>query len=340
MFGFRFVKATPSTYLMLYKNGKVILGGTGLSFWYYAPRASLVSIPMQSVDAPFMFEEVSHDFQTVTVQGQATYRVAEPQTLAKLMNFAVQPNGKYIGDDHERLPQRVINAVQVQLRAVLQRQSLAQLLQSSSALEQSVLQGLQRPDGLAALGLELTNLSILAIRPTPETARALEAQVREQILKEADDATYARRNAAIAQERAVRENELNTEIAVEAKNRQIREAQLDAEQAELSRRQAIEDQAMAGKTALEEKNRELTTLRATNARTEADASAYATSAAMKAIEGVEPRVLQALMVGRAEPGALIAQAFQELAANAQKIGTLSITPELLESLNQRATPAD
>lgn len=339
MFGFRFAKATPSTYFILYKNGQAVCDGTGLSFWYYAPRATLVSIPMQNVDAPFMFEEVSHDFQTVTVQGQVTYRVAEPKTLATQMNFAVRPNGKYIDDDHERLPQRVVNAVQVQVRAVLQRLSLAQLLQSSSALEQAVLEGLQHPDGLATLGLELTNLSILAIRPTPETARALEAQVREQILKEADDATYTRRNAAIAQERAVRENELNTEIAVEAKNRQIREAQLDAEQAELSRRQAIEDQAMAGKISLEEKNRNLTQLRATNARTEADASAYATSAAMKAIEGVEPRVLQALMVGRAEPGALIAQAFQELAANAQKIGTLSITPELLESLNQRGTPS-
>ena len=167
-----------------------------------------------------------------------------------------------------------------------------------------------------------------------KSARALEAQVREQILKRADDATYARRNAAIEQERAVKENELNTEIAVEAKKRQIREAQLEAEQAELSKRQAIRDQEMAGKIAMEEKNKGLTALRGDNARTEADAKAYAVAAIMKAVQGIDPRVLQTLMVGQADPGVLIAQAFQGLASNAERIGELNISPDLLQQLTQ------
>jgi hypothetical protein len=113
------------------------------------------------------------------------------------------------------------------------------------------------------------------VKPNPETARALEAQVREQILKQADDATYVRRNAAIEQERAVKENELNNEIAVETKKRQIRETQMEAERTVLAKRQAIQDQELAGRIALEDKNRSLTSLRAENARTEADARAYA-----------------------------------------------------------------
>lgn len=67
------------------------------------------------------------------------------------------------------------------------------------------------------LGIEVMGLSILAILPNKETMRALEAQAREEILRNADHALYERRNASIEQERRVKENELNTEIAVETK---------------------------------------------------------------------------------------------------------------------------
>ena len=120
MFGFRYVKASPSTYVIQYKNGKPVREGTGLTFWYFAPSATLVSIPLESVDAPFMFQEVSSDFQVVTVQGQVTYRVSAPTTLASLMNFTLKPDGTYASEDRIKLPQRVVNAVQVQLRSVLQ----------------------------------------------------------------------------------------------------------------------------------------------------------------------------------------------------------------------------
>jgi hypothetical protein len=334
MLGYRYVKANPSTYVIQYRNGKPVREGTGLTFWYFAPSSSLVSIPMESVDVPFMFREVSSDFQEVTVQGQVAYRVAAPTTLAGLMNFTLKPDGSYASEDPNKVPLRVVNAVQVQLRSVLQGQTLQELLRGSDHLVQVVRQGLQRADGLASLGLELVNLSILAVKPNPDTARALESTVREQILKQADDATYARRNAAIEQERAVKENELNTEIAVEAKKRQIREAQLEAERSVLAKRQAIKDEEMAGRISLEEKNKNLTALKAANARTEADAKAYGVEATMKAVEGVDPKVLQALMVGQSDPSALIAQAFQGLAENAERIGELNISPDLLKQLSQ------
>ncbi|WP_266160148.1 SPFH domain-containing protein [Dyella silvatica] len=340
MFGFRHVKAGPSTYVIQYTNGKAVREGTGLTFWYFAPNATLVSIPLESVDVPFIFREVSSDFQEVTVQGQVTYRVTAPTTLASLMNFTLKPNGSYLSEDSTKLPQRVVNAVQVQLRSMLQGQSLHELLRGSDQLVQAVQQGLQQPEGLPSLGLGLVNLAILAVKPNPETARALEAEVREQILKRADDATYVRRNAAIEQERAVKENELKTEIAVETKKREIRETQLEAERAVLSKRQAIQDQEMAGRITLEQQNKNLTALRSDNAKTEADAKAYAVAATMKAVQGIEPKVLQALMIGQADPSALIAQAFQGLAENAERIGELNISSDLLQQLTQsRAKPA-
>ena len=335
MFGLRYAKASPSTYLIQYRNGQPVREGTGLAFFYFAPNASLVSVPLESVDVPFMFNEVSSDFQDVTVQGQITYRVANPKLLASLMNFTLKPNGEFASEDSTRLPQRVVNAVQVQVRSVLSGQTLHELLRGSEQMVQSVRDGLARPDGLARLGLELVNLAILAVRPNPETARALESTVREQILKQADDAMYLRRNSAIEQERAVKENELNTEIAIETKKRQIRETQLEAERAALEKRQQIQDQEMAGRIALEDKNKALTDLRVENARKESDAKAYAVGSVMKAVQGIDPKVLQALTVGNADPSALIAMAFQGLAENAERIGELNISPDLLQQLTSK-----
>ena len=339
MFGLRYAKTSPSTYVIQYRNGQPVREGTGLAFFYFAPNASLVSVPLESVDVPFMFNEVSSDFQEVTVQGQVTYRVADPKLLASLMNFTLKPNGEYVSEDPTRLPQRVVNAVQVQLRSVLSGRSLHELLRGWEQMVQSVRDGLRRPDGLASLGLELVNLAVLAVRPNPETARALESTVREQILKQADDAMYLRRNSAIEQERAVNENELNTEIAIETKKRQIRETQLEAERAALERRQQIQDQEMAGRIALEDKNKALTDLRVENARKEAEAKAYAVGSVMKAVQGVDPKVLQALTVGNADPSALIAMAFQGLAENAERIGELNISPDLLQQLSAKGRAA-
>src|SRR4029450_433783 len=82
---------------------------------------------------------------------------------------------------------------------------------------------------LQALGVEVLGFSVLAIKPVPETAKALEAEARERLLREADDAIYSRRNNAVEQERKIRENELNTEVAVQTKQREIDETRLSAQ---------------------------------------------------------------------------------------------------------------
>ena len=66
------------------------------------------------------------------------------------------------------------------------------------------------------LGVEILALSILSIKATPEMAKALQADAREKLLQKADEAIYARRNTAVELERQIKENELNTEIAVRA----------------------------------------------------------------------------------------------------------------------------
>lgn len=93
----------------------------GLAFFYFAPTNSLVRIPIGTSDIPFIFEEVTNDFQKVTIQGQLNYRIADPRKISALFNFAMAPKGKdYAPDDPRKLPQRLINQAQVITRAWLE----------------------------------------------------------------------------------------------------------------------------------------------------------------------------------------------------------------------------
>lgn len=114
MLGIRFIKVPPTAYLLQYQNGRLVREGLGLAFFYYAPTTTLVAVPTASNEVPFIFEETTADFQMVTIQGQITYRVTEPKKLAALMNFMLTPTGEgYATDDPEKLPQRLINIVNV-----------------------------------------------------------------------------------------------------------------------------------------------------------------------------------------------------------------------------------
>ena len=317
MFGVRYFKASPTTFVMQYVNGRVKREGVGLSFFYFAPSSTLVAVPVGSTDAPFIFNETTADFQTVTVQGHLTYRVADPMRLAALLDYSVQPNGAHRADDPDKLPMRVTHAAQNAMRAEIQGRTLRAALVEADAMSQRVRSALLESPALAALGVELLGFSILAIKPAPETSKALEAEARERLLREADDAIYLRRNNAVEQERKIRENELNTEVAVQTKQREIEETRL------------------AGQIALEEERRKLVGAEAENSKTRAEAQAYAVEATLKPLTALDPKSLQVLAARSVDPRLLVAMAFQDIAANAAKVGNLNISPDLLETLLHR-----
>jgi regulator of protease activity HflC (stomatin/prohibitin superfamily) len=339
MFGLRFIKVGPTDFLLEFQRGRIVREGAGLAFFYFAPTTSLVLIPIGSVDCPFIFEEVTADFQQVTVQGQLTYRVADPKRLAQLMNFTLLPNGRaYASEDPGKLHQRLINHAQVLTRASLKSLALREALGQSDTLVAALREGLQTAEVITALGIEVLGLSILAIKPTPETSRALEAEAREQILRQADEAVFTRRNAAVELERAIKENELNTEIAVETKRRQIKETQMEAEKSVQQKRHEIEEAEMIARIARERQNQDLVALATATARAQADAKAYGIAAVMTALAPVDPKTLAALASVGMDPGQLVAMAFKGLAENADKIGQLNISPELLRELLARDQP--
>ena len=244
MLGFRYAKTAPTTYVLHYQGGQLRSEGAGLSFLYFAPVSTLVEVPLGSADLPFVFNETASDFQEVTIQGQLSYRVKDPKRLAGLLDFSVDARGEYISDDPELLQTRLVQAVQVLTRAVVQRKPLREVLVGLDAIMAEVRQGLAGSAAVEMLGVEVLGVSLLSIKPAPEMAKALEAEARERLKVEADNAIYERRNSAVEKERMIKESELSTEIAVEAKRRAIRENQMAADIAvEEARAALVERQA-------------------------------------------------------------------------------------------------
>jgi len=186
MLGIRFVKVAPTTYVMLYRGGRVARQGVGLSFFCFGPFAEIVQVPVASTDVPFVFNEVTSDFQDATIQGQITYRVQDPQRVAALLDFSVDAHGRYRTDDPAKLNDRLIHAAQILARSFTQQRTLAELLIGSDRLVTDVLNGLRSSETVSMLGVEVLALSILSIKATPEMAKALQAEAREQLLRKAD----------------------------------------------------------------------------------------------------------------------------------------------------------
>lgn len=314
MLGIEYLKATPTTYVIHFKAGAVKRAGPGLSFWYYQPTSTVVAVPLASADVPFAFNTVTRDFQELTVQGQLTYRVVDPTKLAALLDFSIDARGKHRSDDPTKLEERLVNATQVLASHLIGRLTLREALTASETLVSEIGAALRKVEAFAMLGIEPLALSILAIRPTPEMSRALEAEARERLSREADEAIYARRNAAVEQERVIKESELNTELAVEAKKREIRERKMDADI-------AVEVQRSA-----------LIARQVENAKQDADSRAYALRTSLEPLEKADWKTLMAISAGGGDPRTMIALAFRELAENATKIGELNISPDLLQTL--------
>jgi regulator of protease activity HflC (stomatin/prohibitin superfamily) len=316
MFGIRFIKADPHVFILHYQKGKIRRRGPGLSFYYYAPTSSLAAVPVNTVDIPFAFPLVTKDFQTITLQGQLSYRVTDPERLAGLLNFTFSPGHGYLSDDPSKLSERLLNLAQTVTHGLVLPLTLPQTLVSADVLGSGMLSKIRASEVLSLHGVEVLTLSILSVKPTPDMAKALEAETREQLQQKSDQATYARRNAAVEQERKIKESELSTELAVEAKHREIREMQ------------------MATEVTLEEQRTKLMEQKVGNERKEIENRLYELTKSLAAVKELDWRTVLAMRGQGVETPWMMADAIQALAAKVEKIGTVNLTPDLVQSLLQ------
>jgi regulator of protease activity HflC (stomatin/prohibitin superfamily) len=280
----RHYQGEPNVYVIRYRGGRITRHGQGLEFWYLPYNTSIAAVPVLTQDAPFIFNESTASFQEVAIQGQLTYRLVKPLEAVQRIDFSIDAKtGRYRAKDPDKLTQRVINAVQAHTRKGVNDLALEVALTKVKELAGEVLEQVRAEPDLQALGVVVESLHFAAVTPTPELQKALEAEYRERLQRNADRAIYARRTAAVEEERKIRQSELETDIG------------------------------------LEERRRDLVEMQAENSLKLAEAEARADE--MK----LQP-------YGNLAPQALVGLAFKEFAGNAGKIGSLSITPDLLSEL--------
>jgi hypothetical protein len=333
MFGIKYIKFDSMTYVIRYKNGKLVKEGRGLSFFYTSFNSSIVAIPLESNDLQFIFNESTGDFQKVSIQGQITYKVENPKQLADLLDFTVDEKGRLKKEDGEKLKQRLINEAQTATSSYIQGLKLKEALVNAKTIENRIQDGLKVSEAVRLLGVTVLAVNVVAVTPTPEMSKALETTTREALQQEADEAIYLRRNFAVEQERKIKESQLNTEIAVEEKQKQITEKKMEAEVIKAENARKLREMKAEADISVEKQNSVLLQIKTENQKKEADAKRYYIESNIDPFKNLDWKTIMALN-SKSDSKLNIALAFRELAENAQNIQNLNISPDLLNSLIQ------
>ncbi len=311
----RHLRGTPTAHVQHQRRGRVVHAGTGLSFWFRPLTAVLSEVPVDDRELPLLFHARTADFQDVTVQATVTYRVVDPAVAAARIDFSLDTvTGRWRGAPLEQLAGLLTETAQQHVLDLLAGMPLQEALATGVATaRQQIATGLATDVRLTETGVAVIDPRVVAVRPEPEVEKALRTPTREQLQQEADRATYERRALAVERERAISENELQSQIELAR-----REEQLVTQRGANNRRKA-EEAAAAGaiETAAQaEREQLLAETRATTTRVTGEAEAAAETARMTAYDNARPELLLAL-------------AAREAAGQLPAIGNLVLTPDLL-----------
>ena len=217
-----YYKGEPNTYVLCHRNGELVQHGAGINFYYLPQTTSIAAIPLASQDSQFIFNETTANFQEISIQGSLTYRLSEPMEIARRLDFTVSPKTHgYKSEDPLQLVQRVVNSVQAHTRSEVSQRSLEEALTEVKDLSSVVFEKVAQAPELNALGIVLEGLHFTAVKATPEMQKALEADYREGLHKRADQAIYDRRKSAVDEERKIRESEMNTDVELENRRKDL-----------------------------------------------------------------------------------------------------------------------
>jgi regulator of protease activity HflC (stomatin/prohibitin superfamily) len=292
--------------------------GPGLAFWFHPLSTSIATIPLDDRELPFLFHERSRDFQDVTVQGTISFRVTDPERLAARVDFAIDlQSGLPLRQPMDKLASLLTELAQQFAWDYLAHTDLRKILENGvEAIRNRIQQGLGHDGDLEELGVTLVSVRVGAVKPVADVEKALQTPTREAMQQQADEATFKRRALAVEKERAIRENELQSEIELAH-----REENLIDQQGQNERRRAteaveasrIEAEAKAARTALEAKAR-------------AESIALTEGARVAAEQ-------ERMAIYRDYPTeVLFGLAAQKLAGKLQRIEHLNLSPELLSGM--------
>lgn len=317
----RHLRAEPTSHVLHFNRGALAHEGAGLALWFRPLHAGIAEVPVDDRELPFLFHARSADFQQLTVQGAIQFRVADPQRLARRVDFSVDlATGRWT-----RAPLEQVGGLLTQLAQQFVIDELAKLdvrtilTDGVAPIRARITAGLTGEPALTELGIEVVAVRVAAVAPTADVEKALQQPTREAIQQRADQATYERRAQAVESERAIAENEL-------------------ANRTELARREqalVAEEGARARKRAEEEAAAQLVAARADDERRRllAEREAHTTEVVERARLDVERE--RAQIQAEAGPEVLLALALQQLARNIGEVDHLTVTPDMLGGLLAR-----
>jgi len=319
----RHLRTEPTVHVLAYRNGKLKQEGPGRAFWFRAINTAVAEVPIDDREQPFVFHVRSADFQELTVQGAITYRVVDPQLLARRVDFSIDlHNGRWTQMPLDQVAGLVMQlAQQFVTDEVVKRDVRAILAEGVAPIRAHIAGGLGGEPALAELGIEVVAVRVQAIVPSADTEKALRQPTREAIQQEADEATFKRRALAVEKERAIAENELANRVELAR-----REEDLVAQEGANARKQAEESAAAA-----------MVEARAADER--AEIAAKRDAAAIDEVQGAQLRIDEKrARIDAAMPAeVLLALALRDLAGELGQIDNLTITPDMLTHVVGKVT---
>jgi len=208
------LRSEPVSHILYYRKGKLRKSGPGIAFWFDSLSAAIAEIPIDDRDQSFLFNGWTADYQQVTAQGSITYRITDPELLAKRFDFSIDLNlGHYRREPLDKMASLVTQLAQQYALEYIESKPLRTTLREGiEEIRKRINVGLSSSEELSSLGIEIVATRISLVSPSSEMEKALQAPTRESIQQEADQAIFERRALAVEKERAIAENELQNQI--------------------------------------------------------------------------------------------------------------------------------
>jgi regulator of protease activity HflC (stomatin/prohibitin superfamily) len=332
-FGFaRHLRAEPNQFILHYRSGAIVRRGPGLAYWFLPLSAAIAQLPVEDVETTFVLTERTADYQDVSVQTTLTYRVVDPEAAAARINFTVSLlSGAWVEEPLARLASLWSQRARRSARPYLMSVPLVDAVgRGAEVIRASMEDALRADPEITAMGLALVSVQVQRVAPLPDVEKALQTPVREAIQQRADEAVFARRAQAVENERAIKQNELSTEI------------ELARRQEDLIRREGANQLLDAHQQAEAERVRAEADLE----RQELTAQAYARDQRVRAAGDADARRLigeadadaeaRRVNVWQAAPARVIlGLAAQEFATKIGSINHLNLTPDFLGATLQQ-----
>lgn len=328
----RHLRAEPNQYILHFSNGRLRRKGPGLAYWFRPLSAAVMQLPVEDIETTFILNERSSDFQEVSVQVTLAYRISDPEKAAQRINFTLSmAHGSWLEKPLERLAGMWCQWARHPVRMQVTTMPVVEALRSGAkTIREALDSALRANPETESMGLALVSVQVDQVAAMAEVEKALQVPVRESIQQKADEATFQRRALAVEKERAIKENELETEIELARRqedlirregDNQMLAVHQDSEQQKFSIESEAERKAIAARGSAQE------------ARIRADGEAAAKRLLLETETEYEERRVQ---VWKEAPSSVILGfALQSFAEKVKTIQHLNLTPDLLGEVIQR-----